>query len=371
MRFTSGSSVFAHCLILLALMPAFAGQAGAQDLDAGDDMQWSVIAPLAPRSLLLDATSVEGLMAVVGERGHVLLSSDGGEAWRQVRVPTRATLTGVFFADANNGWAVGHDAVIIKTSDGGETWRRVHYAPEEERPLLDVWFEDSSHGIATGAYGYFLETFDGGETWEDRVFEVLAEKENAVDGAGSAADEEITATDMMDFLDDEDPIGDLHLNDIRSAPEGTLFLAAEAGHVFRSDDVGESWKELPSPYEGSFYGTLPLGDDKLLLFGLRGNMFYSSDGGADWQQVDTGTDAIFMGAALTDEGVPVVVGLGGTLLVADVPAAEPPTFSLLQQENRKALATVMSGAGGDLVLVGENGIDSIVTNQFATGKNAP
>lgn len=317
-------------------------------------MLWSIIAPLAENSLLLDGAAVEDFMVVVGERGHVLTSTNRGESWQQISVPTRATLTAVFFIDRSNGWAVGHDAVIIKTSDGGATWQRVHYAPEEERPLLDVWFEDAEHGIATGAYGYFLETFDGGESWEDRFFEVVADEVEEDEEAGS--DKELTAADMMDFLDDEDPIGDLHLNDLRSAPDGTLFLAAEAGHVFRSDDVGETWRELTSPYEGSFYGTLPLGDNRLLLFGLRGNLFYSDDGGAGWQKLDAGTDAILMGGTLTGEGVPVVAGLGGTLLVASSAAAQPPEFLLAQQEDRKALATVLPMDNGSLILLGEAGI---------------
>ncbi|NNF50952.1 MAG: hypothetical protein HKN59_00810 [Gammaproteobacteria bacterium] len=354
------------CLSVLVMPLGLVNDSLAED--APDDLQWSIIAPLAPQTLLLDGTLIDDLMVVVGERGHVLLSEDMGNTWEQVRVPTRATLTGVFFSDRENGWAVGHDAVIIKTSDGGATWTRVHFAPDEERPLLDVWFEDSSHGIVIGAYGYFLETFDGGETWEDRFFEVVGDDEAADET--DEEEKEVSIADMMDFLDDEDPISDLHLNDIRSAPDGALFLAAEAGHIFRSDDVGETWKELPSPYEGSFYGTLPLGENSLLVYGLRGNLFYSADGGQSWQQIDVNTDAIFMGGAIVD-GSPAVVGLGGTLLVAESTSGGPPVFSLLQQENRKALATLMPGNSGELILIGENGVNTIVPGQSASSGDAP
>ncbi|MRR13496.1 hypothetical protein EG835_13825, partial [bacterium] len=43
----------------------------------------SMPARLATRSLLLDAADRDGLAVAVGERGHVLLSSDGGKAWTQ------------------------------------------------------------------------------------------------------------------------------------------------------------------------------------------------------------------------------------------------------------------------------------------------
>ena len=58
----------------------------------------AVKSKLAEKSLLLDVVSVEGLVVAVGERGHVLRSEDSGKSWHQAEVPTRATLTGVFFS---------------------------------------------------------------------------------------------------------------------------------------------------------------------------------------------------------------------------------------------------------------------------------
>ena len=122
---------------------------------------------------------------VVGERGHVLVSTDGGESWKQARVPVRALLTAVHMHDERTGWAVGHDAVILRTDDGGETWRLVHQAPEEELPLLDVWFRDERTGFAIGAYGYFLVTRDGGDTWASRTISEDDFHLNALAPAGS------------------------------------------------------------------------------------------------------------------------------------------------------------------------------------------
>ena len=73
------------------------------------------------------------------------------QSWTQAKVPTRALLTGVYLHDSQLGWAVGHDEVVLRTRDGGATWERVHYAPENERPLLDVWFADAEHGLAASA----------------------------------------------------------------------------------------------------------------------------------------------------------------------------------------------------------------------------
>ncbi len=126
----------------------------------------SQILPLAEKSLLLDGQVVGDRIVVVGERGHILISEDQGASWQQQEVPTRATLTSVFFVDRDNGWAAGHDSVILQTSDAGQHWQQVYADPEDERPILDLWFRDMNHGYAVGAYGLFLETKDAGKSWQ-------------------------------------------------------------------------------------------------------------------------------------------------------------------------------------------------------------
>jgi photosystem II stability/assembly factor-like uncharacterized protein len=196
--------------ILILIVAGGSGWVAAQP---ADEPEHAVIAPLAERSLMLDVAAIGDWLVAVGERGHILVSNDRGATWRQAEVPTRATLTGVCLVDAQHGWVVGHDGVILRTADGGTTWERVRWAPEEENPLLDVWFADLEHGFAIGAYGTFLETVDGGTTWEDR------------------------AVGEYDY----------HLHHLAASPGGRLYMAAEAGVVYRSDDGGRSWRELPSP----------------------------------------------------------------------------------------------------------------------------
>ncbi len=316
------------CLVLVANVGL------AQD----EDVEQALAKPLASGSLLLDGVAVDGLMVAVGERGHVLVSRDQGESWTQAAVPTRATLTGVFFHDAQLGWAVGHDAVILRTRDGGESWTRLYHAPEEERPFLDVWFKDASEGFAIGAYGFFLKTVDGGDTWSPHEF-IDSSAEPAVEDDPYAYDES----------------GDYHLNHIARAQDGRLYIAAEAGTAYRSEDGGETWTMLSSPYEGSFFGTLPLGGDSLLLFGLRGNLFRSGDAGESWQRVASGTEAMLADGLRLADGTIVLAGAAGTLLVSGDGGE---TFRLEQQADRQALATVLP-AGDSLVLIGEFGVNKI------------
>lgn len=281
--------------------------------------EWAIQAPLATASLLLDAHAVDGLIVAVGERGHIVRSDDDGKTWKQVPVPTRSMLTGVWFHDGKLGWAVGHDVVILKTVDGGASWRRVHFDPEQERPLLDVWFRDERRGFAVGAYGLFLSTNDGGETWE-----------------------------TAQVSDD-----DYHLNDIASAGGGRLVMAAEAGLFYRSGDAGETWTSVPTGYAGSFFGVLPLGGESLLIFGLRGHLYRSDDGGLSWAAVPTETESGLTSGIVRKDGTVIVAGLAGTALVSRDGGR---SFSVRQLPDRKGAAAVVETRSGTVLLFGEGGV---------------
>ncbi len=276
-------------------------------------------APLATRSLLLDGAAVGSRLVVVGERGHVLVSTDGGARWTQARVPVRALLTAIHMHDERTGWAVGHDAAIIRTRDGGATWTLLHRAPEEERPLLDVWFRDERTGFAVGAYGYFLATRDGGETWTSRTV-------------------------------GED---DYHLNALIPAARERLYIAAEAGVVYRSDDGGGTWRKLPSPYAGSWFAGLAPGSDEVLLAGLRGHLFRSEDAGESWTRVPTGTAATLTGAARLPSGAIALVGLEGAVLFSRDGGRSVSPRSL---PSREGISAALPLADGGLLLIGAFGV---------------
>ncbi len=296
--------------------------AAAGGVEASPDRQYAITAPLAAQSLLLDGTAFGRQLIVVGERGHILVSADSGATWDQAAVPTRATLTAVDFADGQRGCAVGHDETIVCTYDGARTWTRVHTAPEEERPLLTILFLNETRGLAAGAYGAFMQTDDGGQTWHHR--------------------------DIGE--------GDLHLNHLSRAPSGQLYLAAEAGFLFRSNDDGEHWQELPSPYTGSFFGMLPLADRIVLAFGLRGHLFRSDDAGDSWQQLDTGVVELLGHGTMLDDGTVMVSGLGGTVLASTDGGR---SFVLSRLSDRRGITAVLQAGDGRLIRVGEGGVEPL------------
>ena len=326
-------------------------------------------ARLASVSLLLDLANAGPRLVAVGERGHVLLSDDAGRHWIQTRTPTQALLTGVCFADARHGIAVGHDEIILASADGGYSWQRTHFAPQAQQPLLDVWCGPDGRAIAVGAYGVYMLSTDYGASWAEHKLEPTNEQpgkgattggagaksgKGATTGArsttpGSAAG--VAPADLPDEIG-----GGYHLNAIAADEQRRLYIAAEAGHLYRSDDRGATWITLPSPYEGSLFGVLPLPGGAVLAYGLRGNLFRSADAGASWQRIPTDTKATLDGGAALGNGRVVVVGLSGVLLFSRDGGS---SFSLLQQDDRKGLAAVRAVPGDTLVTVGEVGVKLI------------
>jgi len=315
--------------ILLTLVVATGVRATAQDEFAPEP---SIMARLASSSLILDAFAVDGALVAVGDRGHILISTDGGETWQQQQVPTQAMLTGVYFHDRNLGWVVGHDSAILRTSDGGTTWELVNWAPEDETPFFDVWFSDAENGVAVGAYGSYFETTDGGTIWSSR------------------------------WISDDD----WHLHKIARSGSGRLYIAGEAGSVYRSDDNGENWVTLPTTYEGSYFGVLPLEGDSVLLFGLRGHLFRSDDAGESWEELETGTVAMLTDGIRLADGNIVIVGLGGTIL-SSLDGGH--TFELHQQTNRRGISAAVETSEGTLLLVGEFGVRTAALSELTAGSD--
>jgi photosystem II stability/assembly factor-like uncharacterized protein len=314
----------------VAVIVIWLAAAGAPLLHAQEELtpKPAIMAPLATSSLLLDVAVAGDALVAVGERGHVLVSTDEGATWQQSEVPTQSMLCAVFFHDASLGWAVGHDSVIIRTTDGGKTWEIVNWAPEDETPLFDVWFADADNGFAIGAYGTFLVTSDGGDTWE------------------------------WEPLSDDD----WHLHKFAADDAGRFFIAAEAGFVYRSDDGGDTWTDLPSPYEGSYFGILPLGGDTLLLFGLRGHLFRTEDAGESWQEIETATVAMLNDGVLLEDGTVIIVGLGGTVLMSSDGGR---TFDLHRQANRRGISSIVQTADDTVLLAGEFGVKTVRTGSLA------
>jgi photosystem II stability/assembly factor-like uncharacterized protein len=288
------------------------------------------------RLVLTDGARIGTRVVAVGDRGYVVYSDSNGASWERAQVPANTPmLTGIYFADAKNGWAVGHDAVILRSSDEGKTWTQAFAAPTEQKPLMDIVFVDANVGYAVGAYGAFFETADGGKTWNARK-----------------ASEE-----------------DKHLNAIIKLSESKLLIVGEAGTLLKSDDLGKTWSKLESPYKGSYFGAVQANDGSVVIHGLRGRVYRSTDATlSGWKQIDNASTASLMGSTKLPDGALVLAGLAGTALISRDNGA---SFTALATGSTKAITQPLPGAPNSLMLLGEIGARDVLLTAVAGATPAP
>jgi photosystem II stability/assembly factor-like uncharacterized protein len=337
----------------------------------------------AHKGLLLDVTRTGNRLIAVGAHGHVVYSDDSGKSWSQAQTPSSVTLTSVYFPNPTMGWAVGHDGLILHSSDGGETWVKQFdgylantaiikgarsrkesavleldrannsgdaaaidnaemelenktYALDDAqydiesgstKPFLDVWFYDAKIGFAVGAYGAAFRTNDSGKSW----------------------------VDWSAHLGNSDR---LHINGLTMVGPRSLMLVGEQGLILRSDDMGDNWRMLPSPYQGSLFG-LTAKADNVLIYGLRGNLFHSVDGGIEWQNIVTKSEQTLMAGITKADKTSVMVGTGGSIILLDRRSENPKSIIL---PSRISSVAVAQAPDGTLVFVGEAGVKRVDVN---------
>lgn len=302
-------------VVLLVLVEGLMAQ--TVNADQGLDVEYAEHMPLATQSMLLDITLAGNTLVAVGERGHIVISTDG-ENWKQAEeVPTRSTLTSVF-SQGDRLWAGGHDAVIVTSEDGGETWTRQFFDPDRQQAVMDIYFTDENNGVAIGSYSLSLQTHDGGQTWEDTTV---------------------------------DPESDFHLNSLLRFSDGRRMIAGEAGYSYRSYDDGETWAAIEMPYQGSMWGALKTNRGCVLFYGLRGHVMESCDFGSSWTELETGSESSISGAAEHD-GLVLLAANSGTVLIRD----DRGHFSVHHHSSGVDFAAVISLGDGNFLLVGEDGV---------------
>jgi len=106
---------------------------------------------------------------IVGARGKVLLTEDGGRTFTRIPIGTDLGVFAIQMADDQNGFLCGQDGMIMRTSDGGHRWHKL-----DSRTHLFIFalsFPDQDHGFLVGDRALVLSTADGGRTFFKRQLE--------------------------------------------------------------------------------------------------------------------------------------------------------------------------------------------------------
>ncbi len=106
---------------------------------------------------------VTGFYVGVPHYTSVFKTTDSGSSWIETSLGTDQDLSGLFFTDELNGWAVGGDissgtnlALIYRTTDGGDNW--VEQDIPSFNAVSQVFFANATKGWAVGSLGTILTT---------------------------------------------------------------------------------------------------------------------------------------------------------------------------------------------------------------------
>jgi photosystem II stability/assembly factor-like uncharacterized protein len=290
----------AACAIMGAFLLSTTGSVAEEAAPAAAPAKSGIVVDIkSDRIILMDIARAGDRLVAVGERGFALVSDDFGGTWKAIETPVTRTLTGIAFMDDKTGIAVGHGGSVVRTEDSGASWTDVTIEEAAPDSLLGVTHLEGAHFITYGA----------SEDFDRHISQVL-------------------------------PVG------------SSLFMVAESGTLARSDDGGETWIALESPYTGSYFAALTTKDGALLAFGMRGNIYRSTDVGATWQKADIATTASLMSGKQLSDGRILLVGNAG--LLADS-HDDGRSFELHWSPLGKGFSALVEVPDG-VILVGEAGV---------------
>jgi photosystem II stability/assembly factor-like uncharacterized protein len=227
----------------------------------------------------------------VGEDGNTVVSDDAGSTFSPVGGVLTGRFTGLSARGAKVAYAFGFGGALARTVDGGQTWSEIDAATSDA--VTDVSFLSERVGFVLDDAGQLLRTDNAGDSYEildtgtaqvpeavraldtkrvllvgpagvrrsddgGRTFKPNVQKavRNAplfdVDRAGSTVVAYGPRTILLSgdagrsFRPMRRPSKRVRINDLDLVSARTAFLLDARGPLYRTDDAGRHWRELPA-----------------------------------------------------------------------------------------------------------------------------
>ena len=226
-----------------------------------------------------------------------LASTSLAQDWVAQSSGTSIPLTGVWFTNAQNGWAVGDLGTSIRTTDGGSTWTSFILTAQD---LQSVAFKDPSIGLIVGDNGTIFRTSDGGASWAPVGSGTSSNLAAVGFGAGQLAyaagrDGVILRSNDSGASWTLVETGDNRYRDLFAV--GTKAWIVGNDGVYKSSiDGGVTWSEQILAGGSDLKGVFFLDELEGWAGGQNSTLIYTSNGGATWNprstNINVGIDAV-------------------------------------------------------------------------------
>lgn len=214
--------------------------------------QWYWVNPKPTGNHLSDVFFVNSLVGyVVGGKGTVIKTQDGGETWNAIPPVMYTNFRFVWFCSEDTGYVASYGGTMFKTTNGGYSWIQLQTGTTAE--IKDICFIDEQTGFIATDDGKLLKTSNGGVTWQIKI----------------SANWEITSVSF--------------------ANESRGIATSRAGKYYLTNDGGNSWIGRTSPMETHFWNATYSDDNHCFVAGQGGDFMRSSNGGNTWEYFNCGT----------------------------------------------------------------------------------
>lgn len=217
---------------------------------------------------------------VVGFRGTILKTTDGGQSWRGHSTGNpRDHFYAVHFPNATTGHTIGYLAAAFGTTDAGAKWAPKPFG-QKTATLHSVHFVDAQTGYATGENCWIYKTTDGGSKWVP------------------------TTRTLSDHI----------FYSVHFPGPDIGYVAGELGMIFKTTDGGAKWTRQTSGTDTNLYSIRFVDADTGYAVGDRGTILKTTDGGAKWVSQTSGTTSCLSSVYLLDRTTGYAAGEAGTIL---------------------------------------------------------
>lgn len=231
--------------------------------------------------------------------------------WTKVGSAFPTTVRGLYFQDADTGYAVGGDnayaGYFSKTTDGGVTWN--YMSTTESFLLRAVDFAGNDTGFVCGSGGKLFRTTDAGSTWT-LIYTNAAQYFRSVDFistatgflGGAAGTIHKTTDGGFSFItynlsQATSDVIQLHMVDSLNGYAVCSTPLFDQGYVYKTTDGGASWVQVYYDAGHGFLGLAVVNEMTVYAGGKNQMIIKSIDGGSVWDTVYTGLTGYSIRAA--------------------------------------------------------------------------
>ena len=209
--------------------------------------------------------------------------------WTEVHplIP-RVDYWGIYFINADTGWAVGEGGAVIKTTNGGQKW--IWYESGIENTLRTVAaINNGQRVIAAGDGGIIIISEDAGETWNtipsgttDNIWnmQMITNDIGWMVGEGGTALK--TSNGGLNWIQQPMPYPNVPYWDISFLDTLFGYVCSSSGIVLRTTNGGSNWQIQQAGDTRSLYTIYALDTLRASAGGFAGKVVYTTDGGSNW-----------------------------------------------------------------------------------------